>query len=146
MSRATDRATASSSRYSRPRRWLIMLYEHKICTQGIIWGINSFGTCFLRWVGAYVQDGRRARQGAREDHFSTAGETCRHQGPRQLGVSSFLRHCIHRRSSLSAVSRQLSCADDWPHSLLQKHRKEYEAGCNDSTENEAEAERRMLFS
>ncbi|ETW77020.1 hypothetical protein HETIRDRAFT_446210 [Heterobasidion irregulare TC 32-1] len=49
-------------------------------------------------------------------------------------------------SSLSAVSRQLSCADDWPYSLLQKHRKEYEAGCNDSTENEAEAERRMPFS
>ncbi|ETW75093.1 hypothetical protein HETIRDRAFT_157649 [Heterobasidion irregulare TC 32-1] len=35
---------------------------------------------------------------------------------------------------------------DWPYSLLQKHRKEYEAGCNDSTENEAEAERRMPFS
>ena len=26
---------------------LIALYEHKIFTQGVVWGINSFGACIV---------------------------------------------------------------------------------------------------
>ena len=34
---------------------LIALYEHKIFTQGVIWGINSFGACFFGWAGEYMR-------------------------------------------------------------------------------------------
>ena len=55
---------------------LIALYEHKIFTQGVVWGINSFGTCSF-WLicsrtatnpVASRPNGCRARQGAREEY------------------------------------------------------------------------------
>jgi glucose-6-phosphate isomerase len=56
---------------------LIALYEHKIFTQGVIWGINSYGgdvVLILPNVPLTTcprPNGCRARQGAREEHLQT---------------------------------------------------------------------------
>ena len=60
---------------------LIALYEHKIFTQGVVWGINSFGMCDpgmsvgrLELMSRCRPNGCRARQGSCEEHPQPAGE------------------------------------------------------------------------
>jgi hypothetical protein len=75
---------------------LIALYEHKIFTQGVIWGINSFGPSpppsqRLACTDGHRScrpDGRRARQGPREEHSLAARQARGRHRPRFVGTSS----------------------------------------------------------
>ena len=57
---------------------LIALYEHKIFTQGVIWGINSFGALVLSLASFRVKsanhrpNGRRTWKGACKEHSVAA--------------------------------------------------------------------------